>query len=52
MGTMGAPKFTTRYTLKLTYMAGADSITNYIRTLKQFFKQLQKAGDKKAFLAL
>jgi len=45
-------KYTTRYTMKVSFIAGEDPAEDCIKMIKAIFKQITQVGDIKAFIAL
>ena len=52
MGMEGLIKYVTCCTVKTTYTVREEAGDNCIKIINAFYKQLQKIGDKKVFLAL
>ena len=50
MGMRSFTLYTTRCTLKVSFMAGEDMVTNCIKANKAIFKQIKQVLDNKAFI--
>ena len=38
--------------MKISFIAGEDTMANCIKIIKVFFKQIKRVGDRKAFIVL
>ena len=48
----GLAIFKTRCTMKISFMAGEDTVLDCIKAVKALFKQMKRIGNNKLFIAL